>query len=109
MRCDFNRSTGAFSAEVWSTLQPDLWYTLRTDWLLPGQETEPSEERARGYCEWGQRIYPDAGGNVGDLVDQFFGIGLVYAWYDAPRRDKFNQLHLNTTSQWLYQREVVWR
>ena len=101
--------SGAFTAEVWSEPgNSNFWYTLCTDWLPPGQETEPTEERARGFFEWPQRIYPDIGGDIGDLIDQYFGLGTVYAWHDAPRRDRFNQLHLNTTSQWLYERTIKW-
>ena len=109
--CVFDRTTGAFSAQVWSTLEPDLFYTLRTDWLQPGQETEPSEERARTFCEWSEPIYPDVGGTVGDLSDITAGVGLVYVAADV--RQGMNpvpryQLAYNPDTFWLFEREITW-
>ncbi|MGX9349160.1 hypothetical protein [Microbacterium sp. KNMS] len=103
---------GSFSVDVWSEPStPDLWYTLCTDWLPPGQELEPTEERARGYFEWPVKIFPDVGGPIGDLVDIIQGIGLVYVSTDVhegmspvPRY----QLAYNPSTTWLYLREITW-
>lgn len=109
--CDFDRNTGRFGADVWSTLEPDLWYILRTDWLVPGQETEPPEERARGYFEWPERIFPDVGGYVGDLVKITAGVGMVYVGGEVstgmeniPRY----QFAYNPYTHWLYERQITW-
>lgn len=111
VRCDLNPSTGEWSAEVWSTLEPDLWYTLRTDWLPPGQHTEPTGERARGFFEWPERIFPDVGGTVGDLVDISKASGLTYvstgvtsSMSPVPRY----QLLYNPATNDLYERVVTW-
>lgn len=105
-------SSGAFSAEVWSDPNdPDLYYTLCTDWLPPGQETEPTEERSRGFFEWPQPIYPDLGGPIGDLIDIIAGVGLVYIssavnehLAPVPRY----QLAYNPITTELYERRVQW-
>lgn len=102
-------TSGEFTAEVWSEPgAPDLYYTLCTDWLPPGQETEPTEERARGYFEWPQPIYPDTGGPIGDLVEIIVGVGLVYCAPDAPNPSVRMQLHYDTDSYNLYERVIEW-
>lgn len=106
------QADGSFSAEVWSEpSDPDLWYTLCTDWLPPGQELEPTEERARGYFEWQQPIFPDIGGPLGDLVDLIFGVGMVYisskvneAMSPIPRY----QMLYNPVTNDVYARELTW-
>lgn len=105
---DFNRANGAFTVQVWSTNSDDLWYTLRTDWLPPGQETEPTAERSRSFFEWPQRIFPGEGGALGDLVSQTVGRGIVYCAPDAPNVFRQNQLHYNTDTYDLYERVVTW-
>ncbi|GAA4774706.1 hypothetical protein [Microbacterium gilvum] len=109
--CALNRATGAFTADVWSTLEPDLFYTLRADWLIPGQESEPSEERARAFFEWPVPIFPDTGGPIGDLVEIIAGLGLVYV-SDAVAENMSPvpryQLAYNPSTTWLYQREITW-
>lgn len=103
-------SSGAFTAEVWSEPgRPDFWYTLCTDWLTPGQETEPTEERARGFFEWPQRIFPDSGGPIGDLIDPTIVIpGWVWCSPTAPDSGVRNQLQFNMTTKLLYERVVRW-
>jgi len=100
---------GTFSATVYSDpSDPDVWYTLCTDWLPPGQGLEAPENRARGYFEWPVRIYPDIGGPISDLVEIVNGIGMVYYASDAPRRGVRMQLHFNTSTDDLYAREITW-
>lgn len=98
-----------FSAGVWSEPNdPDFWYTLCTDWLIPGQETEPTEERARGFFEWPQRIYPDAGGPIGDLIGRGpGGGGLVAAGPTLPDASvRWAQFQWDTDSGWVFERKV---
>ena len=102
--CAFNHSTGDFNADVWSE-GPDLWYYLRTDWLVVPGDTE---EGARGFYQWDTRIYPDTGGDIGDLIEQQFGLGLVYCAYDAPNPARRNQLHYNIGSADLFERVLTW-
>lgn len=104
---DFNRSTGAFSVDVWSTLEPDLWYYLRTDWLTPISPGS-TEEVNRGFFQWPQRIFPDTGGELGDLIEQQTGLGLVYCAPDVVNTSRRNQLQYNTGSHDLYERVVTW-
>lgn len=70
-----NRTTGFFTGTVYSEPGSDLYYTLCSDWLPPQDTTE---ERARGFYEWPERIYPDIGGDLDDLVGNVVGAGLVY-------------------------------
>ena len=99
-------SVGGFRAELWSEPNdPRLWYTLALDFLQPGQEEEAPPNRARGYFEWPYQIYPGEGGDLGDIIGQQVGLGLVYAAPDAYRFDIWNQLHWNTSTGWVYKRE----
>lgn len=104
-----NINQGTFTVELWSEPNdPNVWYTLVFDHLVPGQETEPPGERARAYSEWPYRIYPDVGGALGDLVAQVTGTALVYCASDAPNSSRTNQLHFDTDSNFLYERVVTW-
>lgn len=105
---NFDRETGEFSASVYSDPGSDLYYTLCADWLPPQASTE---ERALGYFEWPERIYPDIGGNIGNMVEVAYGIGLVYVsdsveagMSPAPRY----QLLYNPTTNDLYERRISW-
>lgn len=107
-----NRETGYFAATIWSDPgDPELWYTLCMDWLPPGQETEPTEERARTYYEWPERIYPDIGGRINDLVRNVVGVGLVYvstAVSGSMSPVPPYQLLFNPETDDLYQRVITW-
>lgn len=103
-----NFATGQFSVQVFSDLTDKIWYRAVMDHLIPGQETEPPARRARGHVYWPQRIYPDVGGDIGDLDDLVIGVGLV-AVYPGPRNPAIrNQLHLNPDTGDLYERNVSW-
>jgi len=100
---------GSFTVQLYSEpSNPDVWYTLCLDWLPPGRENEPTKERSRGWFEWPQRIYPDTGGPLGDLIDLINGVGMVYYAADAPRKGVRMQLHFNTSTDDLYAREITW-
>jgi hypothetical protein len=108
---DYDPETGAFSIDVWSTLDESLWYTLGSDWLRPGWSADPlndpSDERMRGYCEWHQdRIFPDAGGPIGDLVKNPPVFGLVWSSPTAPDAGVRTQMQFNTTTKLLYERVI---
>lgn len=62
---NLNPTTGAFSVQVENA--PDVQYSLWLDRLLPGQETEPPERRARNWVMWKEPFDPGTGGDVGDL------------------------------------------
>lgn len=57
-----NPTTGAFTVK----LESGLDYRMVMDWLLPGQETEPPERRARTYAEW-PPFNSGSGGTIGSL------------------------------------------
>lgn len=73
-----NPTTGAFSVEV----ESDLDYQMVMDWLIPGQETEPPEQRSRDHAEW--PIFNSAGG--GDIGSLFPPIpaGTIFAVLGPP-------------------------
>lgn len=95
-----------FETELFSEPNdPRLWYKLRLDYLNPGQETEPPENRARAFFEWPYKIYPGEGGSLGDIIGQQVGLALVYAAPNAPNNGRWNQIHWNTSTGWVYERE----
>lgn len=99
-------SPSAYIAELWSEPNdPDWWYTLCVDWLPPGQASEQPGERSRGYMEWPYKIYPGEGGDLGDIISQQVGLALVYAAPNAPTSGRWNQIHWNTSTGWVYERE----
>lgn len=60
-------TTGAFT--VWLENAPGVKYRPRLDWLIPGQQTEPAELRARGFDEWPFEFYPGPfGGPISELL-----------------------------------------
>lgn len=98
-----------FSVDLWSEPEdPDMYYTLQLDHLVPGQQTEPPKRRARAVVEWPYKIYPGEGGSIGNLVQQVYGSGLVLLAGNAPVQNRVNQLHLNTETWDLYERVVTW-
>lgn len=99
-------STGAFTVKVESG--PGLKYRVSMDWLVPGQETEPPENRARSYVEWPYEVYPDVGGDIGDLITYVYGVGDVYVANDAPNYSRREAFQLNPSTQDLYRRRVTW-
>lgn len=71
-------TTGAFA--VW--LESDLDYQMVMDYLIPGQETEPPAQRARGYIEW--PVFNSGGG--GDISTLFppAPAGTIFAALGKP-------------------------
>lgn len=47
-RANLNLTNGSF----WVRVESGLDYVMTMDWLVPGQETEPPEKRARSSVEW---------------------------------------------------------
>lgn len=107
---DFTPGGTTLTAQVWSEPgNPRLWYTLRTDWLRPGQELRPPPELSQGYYEWPVRIFPDTGGPIGDLIDPNIATtGLVWCSPTAPDSSVRAQLQFNMTTKLLYERQVRW-
>lgn len=67
VRATYNQATGFFSVELDN--RPGMRYRPWVDYLIPGQETEPPEDRARGRVEWDFWVYPANGGPIWDLTD----------------------------------------
>ncbi|GGD33005.1 hypothetical protein GCM10010915_11740 [Microbacterium faecale] len=106
VRATWRQETGGFHADLWSEPNdPRLWYTMRLDYLEPGQEQEQPGNRARGFFEWHYKIFPGEGGNLGDIIGQQVGLALVYAAPNAPSMPRWNQIHWNTSTGWVYERE----
>lgn len=59
-----NPATGAFTIQLDNA--PGLRWRLWVDRLVPGQETEPPERRARQWVQWTDWFYPGTGGDIGD-------------------------------------------
>lgn len=97
--------TGAFSIVVYSDLTDRIKYRPWVRWLSrPGD----IESYSWQYKELPFEIVPDTGGSIGGLLEQQFGIGLVYVAENAPASDRRNQLQLNPKTGWLYERIVQW-
>lgn len=66
---DLNTAAGATQGQFSIRLQniPGIRYTLWLDRLMPGQETQPPEKRARSWEQWSEPFHPGDGGRIGDL------------------------------------------
>lgn len=58
------QSTGDFTIMLDNA--PGLRWRLWVDRLVPGQETEPPERRARQWVQWTDWFFPGTGGDIGD-------------------------------------------
>lgn len=61
---DLDPSTGDFTIMLDNAA--GLRWRLWVDRLVPGQETEPPERRARHWVQWTDWFYPGTGGDIGD-------------------------------------------
>lgn len=107
VKADLTPATGAFTATLFSDLTPTFRYRPFMRWLVNPGETDP-ERRAFGYIEWPIEITPDIGGDIGDLILDFFGVANVYAASDAPNPGVRSQIHYNTNTDDIYERVVTW-
>ncbi|WP_336632847.1 MULTISPECIES: hypothetical protein [unclassified Microbacterium] len=103
VQATWTNNSGGFTVEV----ESGLAYRVRMDWLVPGQENEPPEKRARGFVEWPFDVNSDVGGDVDDLVDLIIGNDLTYCSPTAPDAGVRTGFQLNTTTDDLYQRKVT--
>ncbi|WP_336633655.1 MULTISPECIES: hypothetical protein [unclassified Microbacterium] len=103
VQATWTNMSGGFTVEV----ESGLWYRVRMDWLVPGQENEPPEKRARGFVEWPFDVNSDVGGDVGALVDLVIGNDLVYCSPTAPDGGVRTGFQFNTTTFDLFQRKVT--
>lgn len=77
VQANLNLSTGAFTVELES--DPDVMWVPEMDWLVPGQESEPPERRARGHVEW-PPFFAGRGGDISALMP-FVGLKGVIAGF----------------------------
>lgn len=71
------QADGSFSVELES--EPGVMWVGELDWLIPGQETEPPERRARGRAEW-PPFWPGQGGDISALMPWPFMQGVLYGF-----------------------------
>lgn len=90
-RATLNTASGAFSVQ----LESDLDYAMWMDWLIPGQETEPPADRARGYAQW-PRFNSGAGGPIGSLLPPRPS-GTIYAELGPPPDEADGMLWIDLT------------
>ena len=81
VQATLNAATGAFTIDVESV--PGLFYDFELDWLIPGQEDEPPERRARGFAQW-LSIYPGAGGHISGLGPWAGLLGVLFGFGPPP-------------------------
>lgn len=66
IQATYNQATGFFDFEQVES-GSGIRYRLFIDYVIPGQEEEPPENRARGFVMWPQWIYPGTGGVISSL------------------------------------------
>jgi len=106
-KATLNPNTGAFSVRLFSDPEGRIWYRPFMRWLLNPAESLP-ERWAWGYVEWPVRVWPDAGGPIGGLIetDAHVPAGHVYVGEDAGDPAIKARLQLNPVTGVLYERRV---
>lgn len=103
VRASLNATTGVFIVQL-ESVDDEITYIPFLRWLVNPAETDP-DKRAFGYAEW-PRIYPDTGGDIGDLIRPVTGwcyCSPLVPVSDGSIRAEF-QYNTSTTS--LYRRLV---
>lgn len=75
-------SSGSFSVDIENP--PGVRYVMFLDRLIPGQELEPPEKRARSWVQWSDPFFPGAGGDIGDLSGTEDYIGVLWIGPTPP-------------------------
>jgi len=83
--CELNTAAGANAGQFSVMLQnaPGMRYTLWLDRLVPGQQGEPPEKRARQWVQWSKPFHPGEGGRIGDLMPVDV-VGLIWIGQTPP-------------------------
>lgn len=100
----YDVATGQFTVDLESI--PEVRYTPVLRWLVSQGDFE---RKAFGYCEWPE-FFPDIGGDIRDLWELVYGVGLVLVSSSVPtgRPIARYQIQYNPQTYDLYERKISW-